>query len=61
MWVLSGYGLLLPGLMVGYHADWGLYRVVYMGAIAERNPSAVQKWRLSPRSVKREDALEAGV
>ncbi len=61
VWVLSGHGLRLPGLMVCYHADWGLYRVVYMGAIAERNPSAVQKWRLSPRSVKREDALEAGV
>ncbi len=61
VWVLSGHGLRLPGLVIGYHADWGLYRVVYMGAIAERNPSAVQKWRLSPRSVKREDTLEAGV
>ena len=49
VWVLSGHGLRLPGLVIGYHADWGLYRVVYMGAIAERDPSAVQKWRLSPR------------
>ena len=61
MWVLSGHGFRLRGLVIGYHADWGLYRVVYMDAIAERNPSAVQKWRLSPRSVKRKDALEAGV
>jgi hypothetical protein len=49
VWVLSGHGLRLPGLVIGYHADWGLYRVVYMGDIVGRNPSAVQKWRLSPR------------
>jgi hypothetical protein len=59
--VLSGHGFRLQGLVIGYRADWGLYRVVYMDAIAERNPSAVQKWRLSPRSVKRVDTLEAGV
>jgi hypothetical protein len=39
----------LPGLVIGYHADWYLYRVVYMGDIAERNPRAVHKWRLFPR------------
>jgi hypothetical protein len=49
VWVLSGDGLRLPALVIGYHADWDLYRVVYMGDIAERNPRAVQEWRLSPR------------
>jgi hypothetical protein len=47
--------------VIGYHADRGLYRVVYIGAIAERNPSAVQKWRLFSHSARREDALEAAV
>jgi hypothetical protein len=49
VWVLSGHGLRLPGLVIGYHADMDLYRVVYMADIAERNPRAVQEWRLSPR------------
>ena len=49
VWVLSGDGLRLPGLVIGYRADWNLYRVVYMGDLAERNPSVVQEWRLSPR------------
>jgi len=49
VWVLSGHGLPLPGLVIGYHADWDLYRVVCMDDIAERNPKAVHKWRLSPR------------
>jgi hypothetical protein len=49
VWVLSGHGLPLPRLVIGYHADWDLYRVVYMGDLAERNPRAVQEWRLSPR------------
>ena len=48
VWILNGHGLHLPGSVIGFHADWNLYRVVYMGDIVERNPSAVQKWRLSP-------------
>ena len=24
VWVLSGYRLPLPGLVIGYHADWDL-------------------------------------
>jgi hypothetical protein len=59
VWVMSGHGLPLPGVVIDYHADWDLYRVVYMDDIAERNPSAVHRWRLFPRSAKREDALEA--
>ena len=61
VWVLSGDGLHLPGLVIGYHADWDLYRVVYMGNIAERNPSVVQEWRLSPRRAKRESPLDVPV
>jgi hypothetical protein len=49
VWVMSGHGLRLPGVVIGYHADWDLYRVVYMGDIAEGNPSVVQEWRLSSR------------
>ena len=49
VWVLSAHGLRLPGLVIGYHADWNLYRVVYMDDIAERDPRAVQVLRLSPR------------
>lgn len=49
VWVLSGDRLRLPGMVIGYHANWGLYRVVYMGNISERDSSAVHEWRLSPR------------
>ncbi len=49
VWVLSGHGLRLPGVVIGYHADWDLYRVVYTEGIAGRNPSVVQEWRLSSR------------
>jgi hypothetical protein len=49
VWVLSGHGLRLPGVVIGYHSDWDLYRVVYLGDIAQRDPRAVQEWRLSPR------------
>jgi hypothetical protein len=46
---LSRDGLRRPGVVIGYHADWDLYRVVYTGGTAERNPSVVQEWRLSSR------------
>ncbi len=49
VWVLSGDGLCLPGVVIGYHADWGVYRIVYTGDIAQRDPRTVQEWRLSPR------------
>jgi hypothetical protein len=49
VWVVSGHGPRLPGVVIGYHADWDLYRVVYTDGIAERNPSVVQEWRLSSR------------
>ena len=50
VWVLSRHGLRLPGLVIGCHADVGLYRIVYMDDIAQRDPRVVQEWRLSPRS-----------
>ena len=40
VWVLSGHGLHLPGLVDGYHADRDAYGVVYLGDLAERNPGA---------------------
>ena len=49
----------LPGLVIVYYADWDLYRDVYMNDISERNPGVVHRWRLFPRSAKREDVLEA--
>jgi len=49
VWVLNGHGLRLSGLVIGYHADWALYRVVYMIDISGRGPRAVEEWRLSPR------------
>jgi hypothetical protein len=49
VWVLSGHGLRLPGVVIGYDADWDLYRVVYMSDISGRRPRALEKWRLSPR------------
>ena len=51
MWVLSGDGLRLPGVVIGYHADLDLYRVVYMGDIFGRGPRVVQEWRLSPHRI----------
>jgi hypothetical protein len=52
VWVLSGDGLRLPGVVIGYHADWDLYRVVYMGDLSGGDPRAVQGWRLSPRRAR---------
>jgi hypothetical protein len=51
VWVLSGDGLRLPGVVIGYHADLDLYRVVYMGDIFGRGPRVVQEWWLSPRRI----------
>jgi hypothetical protein len=47
VWVLGGRGLRLPGVVIGYHSDWDLHRVVYTDGIAEQNPRVVQEWRLS--------------
>lgn len=49
MWVRSERGSLLPGIVIGYHLDWELYRVVYMVGIAGQSPKAVEQWRLKAR------------
>jgi hypothetical protein len=49
VWVLSGHGLHLPGVVIGCDTDWNLYRVVYMDDISGQGPRTVQEWRLSPR------------
>ena len=49
VWALSGHGLRLSGVVIGYHADRDLYWVVYTDDIAGRTPSVVQEWRLSSR------------
>ncbi len=39
----------LPGVVIGHHLDWNLYRIVYMVDLGGREPRAVEEWRLSPR------------
>jgi hypothetical protein len=52
VWVQPPSGPRLPGIIVGQHVDWNLYRVVYMVDIAGRIPRAVEEWRLSPRGIE---------
>ena len=49
VFVRGALGPRLPGVVVGYHVDWNLYRVVYAVGIAGQCPRAVEEWRLSPR------------
>jgi hypothetical protein len=49
VWVRPRSGARLPGVVVGHHVDWNLYRVVYMVDVAGQTPRAVEEWRLSPR------------
>jgi hypothetical protein len=49
VWVRSGSGSRLPGVVIGLHEPWGLYRVAYVVDVAGRGPRAVEEWRLSPR------------
>ncbi len=53
VWVMRGHSLRLPGLVISYHADWNLYRVVYMGDNPGRGPRAVKEWRLSAAEKER--------
>jgi hypothetical protein len=41
-------------VVIGYYADWYLYRIVYMVDIAGQGPKAVEGWRLSPRQEEKE-------
>jgi hypothetical protein len=51
VWVRPPSGARLPGVIVGHHVDWNLYRVVYMVDVAGQTPRAVEEWRLSPRGI----------
>lgn len=46
VWVRSGTGVRLPGIVIGRHVPWDLYRVAYMVDVAGRGPRAVEAWRL---------------
>ena len=49
VWVRPPSGSRPPGVVVGHHVDWNLYRVVYMVDLAGQAPRAIEEWRLSPR------------
>ncbi len=49
VWVRGGTESRLPGVVIGHHEPWDLYRVVYVVEISGRGPKAVEAWRLSPR------------
>jgi hypothetical protein len=49
VWVKGSRSTPLPGVVIGHHVDWNLYRVVYMVDVAGQSPRAVEEWRLSPR------------
>ena len=49
VWVLRGDATREPGVVIGHHVDWNLYRVVYTVDFADQEPRAVEEWRLSFR------------
>lgn len=49
VWVRGGTESRLPGVVIGHHKPWDLYRVAYVVDIAGRGPRAVEAWRLSYR------------
>ena len=49
VWVLRGGATREPGVVIGHHVDWNLYRVVYTVDFADQDPRAVEEWRLSFR------------
>jgi len=49
VFVRGALGSRLPGVVVGYHVAWNLYRIVYAVGIAGQCRRAVEEWRLSPR------------
>jgi hypothetical protein len=60
VWVLRGGATRQPGVVVGHHVDWNLYRVVYTVDFADQDPRAVEEWRLSFRR-KGEEHWQAGI
>jgi hypothetical protein len=49
VWVLGGGALRKPGLVIGHHVDWNLYRIVYTLDLTDQDPRAIEEWRLSFR------------
>ena len=49
VWVQRGHGSREPAVVIGHYVAWGSYRVAYTGDPAEREPRAVEEWRLSFR------------
>ncbi len=49
VWVRSGSGERLPGVVIGHHEPWNLYRVAYVVDVAGRGPRTIEEWRLSAR------------
>ena len=49
VWVLSGHGSRLPGLVIGHYVDWALSRIVYMVDIKGQDQRVVEEWRLTFR------------
>ena len=39
----------MPGVLIGHHQTWNLYRVAYVLDVAGRGPRAIEEWRLSAR------------
>ena len=58
VWVLRGGAAREPGVVIGHHLDWNLYRVVYTVDFAGQDPRAVEEWRLSFRR-KGEESWQA--
>jgi hypothetical protein len=49
VWVLRGGGVREPGVVIGYYVRWDSYRVVYTDDLIDRDPRAIEEWRLSFR------------
>ena len=59
VWVLRGGATREPGVVIGHHVDWNLYRVVYTVDFADQDPRAIEEWRLSFR--RKEERHQAKV
>lgn len=49
VWVLSGRGSQLPGVVIDHYVDWDMYRIVYMVGIVGLDQRVVEEWRLTFR------------
>ena len=58
VWVRSGSGRRLSGVVMGRHEIWDLYRVAYLVDVAGRGPRAMEEWRLSAREKNEPPGVE---